>query len=31
MTQHQITGGDEDDVTAELTWASDGEWVETAL
>lgn len=31
LTQRQITGGDDDDVGAELTWASDGEWTETVL
>ena len=31
LTQRQITGGDEDFVQSELTWASDGEWVEAEV
>jgi len=31
LTQRQITGSDEDDVQAELTFASDGEWTETEV
>lgn len=31
MTQRQITGADDDDVTAEMTFASDGEWTEVVV
>lgn len=31
LTQRQITGSDDDDVQAELTFASDGVWTETVL
>ena len=31
MTQRQITGAEDDDVTAELTFASDGEWTEVPV
>lgn len=31
LTQRQITGADDDDVQAELTFASDGEWDETEV
>ena len=31
LTQRQITGADDDDVQAEMTFASDGEWAEVEV